>query len=272
MSLNKYSLVTSTHIITHTNKMNTGAERDTYPMFTAEKNKTKITKGDVVNKFKELHTKYFVGRGYMIHTVSDAFSKQFCEMHLTTGLEWKVEYNQYAETSVRVVEIKTFVFGKPILVALERPIKQVHRSEFEYYFAFGGHCQGYTDTRLIARFLGEFDEELNYEELLHPMAAVHVADETIDETIDETYIKNALKLLVMGGYVKYWKAYNELKDWFMENVDESIQKELSLSTSRSELEKDWSTGPEIDGMTKSIFEDYQVCLHSTNKSLQEKLI
>ena len=69
----------------------------------------KITKGDVVNKFKELHKKYYVTRGYMIHTVSDVFSKQFCEMHAKTGLEWNVEYNQYADTRVRVIEIKTFV-------------------------------------------------------------------------------------------------------------------------------------------------------------------
>ena len=214
----------------------------------------KITKGDVVNKFKELHNKYYVTKGYMIHTVSDVFSKQFCEMHLTTGLEWKVEYNQYAETRVRVVEIKTFVFGKPILVALERPIKQVHRSEFEYHFGFGGHCKGYSDTRLIARFLGQFDKELNYEELLNP---AHQENAT---PIDETYVKNVLKLFIMGGYIKYWKAYYEFRDWFMENMDESIQKELSLTMSRSNFEKDFSTGPEIDRMTKSIFEDYEVRL------------
>ena len=258
MSLNKYSLVTSTHIITHTNKMNTGAERDTCPMLTAEKNKTKITKGDVVNKFKELHKKYFVGRGYMIHTVSDAFSKQFCEMHANTGLEWIVEYSQYAETCVRVAEIKTFIFGKPILVALERPIKQVHRSEFEYYFGFGGHCQGYSDTRLIARFLTQFDKELNYEELLNPTDEENTTPNTTP--IDETYVKNVLKLFIMGGYIKYWKAYYEFRDWFMENMDESIQKELSLAMSRSNFEKDFSTGPEIDRMTKSIFEDYEVRL------------
>jgi hypothetical protein len=236
--------------------MNT--EEGTKPI--TKENNIKITRSDVVNKFKELHKKYYVDRGYMIHTVSDAFSKQFCE-NINTDSEviWEEEYNHHAETHIRVAKINVFIFGKPFLVLLERPIKQVHRSEFEYYFAFGGHCQGYTNTRLIARFLGEFDKELNYEELLHP--TVHVAD---DATIDETYIKNALKLLLMGGYIKYWKAYNELKDWFMENVDESIQEQLSLSTSRSELEKDWSTGPEIDGMTKSIFEDYEVCLHSTN--------
>lgn len=214
----------------------------------------KITKGDVVNKFKELHKKYYVTRGYMIHTVSDVFSKQFCEMHAKTGLEWNVEYNQYAETNVRVAKIKTFVFGKPILVALERPIKQVHRSEFEYHFGFGGHCKGYSDTRLIARFLGQFDKELNYEELLNP------AHEENTTPIDETYVKNVLKLFIMGGYVKYWKAYYEFRDWFMENMDESIRQELSLAMSRSEFEQDFSTGPDIDRMTKSIFEDYELRL------------
>jgi len=231
------------------------ADSDSKPLLaTTTTPAQKITKGDVVNKFKELHTKYFVGRGYMIHTVSDAFSKQFCDMHLTTGLEWKVEYNQYAETRVRVAEIKTFVFGKPILVALERPIKQVHRSEFEFYFGFGGHCQGYSDTRLIARFLSEFDKELNYEELLNP------ADEENATLIDETYVKNVLKLFIMGCYIKYWKAYYEFRDWFMENMDESIRGELSLTMSRSNFEEDFSTGPEIDRMTKSIFEDYEVRL------------
>jgi hypothetical protein len=230
------------------------ADSESKPLLATTTTPAKITKGDVVNKFKELHNKYYVTRGYMIHTVSDAFSKQFCEMHLTTGLEWKVEYNQYAETRVRVAEIKTFVFGKPILVALERPIKQVHRSEFEYHFGFGGHCKGYSDTRLIARFLSDFDKELNYEELLNP------AVEENATPIDETYIKNVLKLFIMGGYIKYWKAYYEFRDWFMENMDENIQKELSLTMSRSNFEEDFSTGPEIDRMTKSIFEEYEVRL------------
>ena len=237
--------------------MMSSADSESKPLL-ATRPAQKITKGDVVKKFKELHTKYYVGRGYMIHTVSDAFSKQFCEMHANTGLEWIVEYSQYAETCVRVAEIKTFIFGKPILVALERPIKQVHRSEFEYYFGFGGHCQGYSDTRLIARFLTQFDKELNYEELLNPTDEENTTPNTTP--IDETYVKNVLKLFIMGGYIKYWKAYYEFRDWFMENMDESIQKELSLAMSRSNFEKDFSTGPEIDRMTKSIFEDYELRL------------
>jgi hypothetical protein len=191
----------------------------------------------------------------MIHTVSDAFSKQFCEnINTETEVKWEEEYNCHADTWIRVAKINVLIFGKPFLVLLERPIKQVHRSEFEYHFGFGGHCKGYSDTRLIARFLGQFDKELNYEELLNP------AVEENATPIDETYIKNVLKLFIMGGYIKYWKAYYEFRDWFMENMDENIQKELSLTMSRSNFEEDFSTGPEIDRMTKSIFEDYEVRL------------
>ena len=32
--------------------------------------------------------------------------------------------------------------------------------------------------------------------------------------IDEKYVKNALKLLVIGGYVKQWSAFNYFKKWF----------------------------------------------------------
>jgi methanogenic corrinoid protein MtbC1 len=31
---------------------------------------------------------------------------------------------------------------------------------------------------------------------------------------DEKYVKNALKLLVIGGYVKQWSAFNYFKKWF----------------------------------------------------------
>jgi hypothetical protein len=43
-------------------------------------------------------------------------------------------------------------------------------------------------------------------------------------------------------------------------MDESIRGELSLAMSRSNFEQDFSTGPEIDRMTRSIFEDYELRL------------
>jgi hypothetical protein len=60
-------------------------------------------------------------------------------------------------------------------------------------------------------------------------------------TIDKKYIKNVLKMMVLGGYVKYWAAFDEFKEWFKErgfNVD-----------------FDTSTGQRV---TSFVFEDYEV--------------
>jgi hypothetical protein len=50
--------------------------------------------------------------------------------------------------------------------------------------------------------------------------------EKSDNTVvDIPYIKDVFKLLVIGGYVKYWKAWDELTQWFLEHHtnDESIR-------------------------------------------------
>jgi hypothetical protein len=42
--------------------------------------------------------------------------------------------------------------------------------------------------------------------------------------IDIPYIQDVFKLLVIGGYVKYWKAWDELSQWFLQQTDdESIR-------------------------------------------------
>ena len=118
--------------------------------------KQKMSKQRIVEKFTELHKKYFVNRGCMISTVNDEFSKQFVHT-----------YNRYAETDIQVAQINVAIFGKSFPVLLERPLKPIHRSEFECYFGFGGHCEGYTEFRMISRFPESFEEHsFHYEELL----------------------------------------------------------------------------------------------------------
>jgi hypothetical protein len=175
--------------------------------------KQKMSKQRVVEKFTELHKKYFVNRGFMVSTVNDEFSKQFIELH--PEIKWVQTYNAHAETYIQSANISVVIFGKSFSVLLERPLYPVHRSEFEYYFGFGGHCEGYTEFRMIARFLSSFEEHsFHYEELL----LQHSDNDNNDDTIDIDYIKDVFKLLVIGGYVKYWKAMNELNQWFIDNI------------------------------------------------------
>ena len=233
--------------------------------------KTGVTRQRVVEKFTELHKKYFVNRGCMISTLNDNFSKQFVETH--PEIEWVHTYNRYAETDIQVAQINVEIFGKPFPVLLERPLKPSHRSEFECYFGFGGHCEGYTEFRMISRFPESFEEHsFNYEELLMLSSSEKGGDnsgdgrdevkenlEYSDYDVDINYIKDVFKLLVIGGYVKYWKAFDELNKWFLDNIyqgdidGDDIQKWLS-----DECDRDKKDENGLGTINKYIFEKYEV--------------
>jgi len=215
--------------------------------------KQKMSKQRIVEKFTELHKKYFVDRGCMISTVNDEFSKQFVETH--PEIEWVHTYNRYAETDIQVAQINVEIFGKSFPVLLERPLKPIHRSEFECYFGFGGHCEGYTEFRMISRFPESFEEHsFHYEELLMLSSSVDSGD---NDVIDINYIKDVFKLLIIGGYVKYWEAFDELNRWFIDNLDQGdgddIRKWLSDECDRDKKDKNG-----LGTINKYIFEKYEI--------------
>jgi hypothetical protein len=176
---------------------------------------TSITYTDVIRKFKEIKTNYYSESGCMISTLNDDFSKQFLQKH--PNLKWHEKYNKYAEAEVLTATIHINIFGKSFAVYLHRPIKQIHQWEYEYFFGFGGHNAGFSRERIIMTFAETFDKKLDIEYLL--MAGT-LADSDGDMSacnIDEKYIKNVLKLLVVGGYVKQWNGFNYFKKWFKEH-------------------------------------------------------
>jgi hypothetical protein len=197
---------------------------------------------DVVRKFKEMKTSYYSERGCMISTLNDNFSKQF--LHKYQNIKWIEKYNKHAEAEVLTATIFINIFGKPFKVYLHRPIKQIHRWEYEYFFGFGGHNAGFSRDRIIMTFAETFDKELDFEYLLMAGTLAN-ADADADGVtsvciIDEKYIKNVLKLLVIGGYVKQWNAFNNFKKWFKENGFD-----YEMDTNNAET------------MTSFIFEDYE---------------
>ena len=174
---------------------------------------------DVVRKFKEMKTTYYSERGCMISTLNDNFSKQFLQKY--PNLKWSEKYNKHAEAEVLTATIRINIFGKPFKVYLHRPIKKIHRWEYEYFFGFGGHNAGFSRDRIIMTFAETFDKELDFEYLLMAGTLANADADADGDTsacnIDEKYIKNVLKLLVVGGYVKQWNAFNHFKKWFKEN-------------------------------------------------------
>lgn len=212
---------------------------------------------DVIKKFEDLRKKYYTDRGCMISTISDTFSKQFLEKH--PDLKWKEKYNSYAEAIVFTAKINVNIFGKNFEVYLHRPIKQIHRYEYEYFFGFGGHNAGFSYDRIIMTFRETFDNNIDVDYLLitGTLAGTSysecdndagadgegVVDESLNKccTIDEKYIKNTLKLMVVGGYVKEWNAVNNFKNWFK---DHGFNFEVNTDNAET--------------MTSFIFEDYGV--------------
>ena len=209
------------------------------------------SKQDVVDKFSDLHKKYYVPRGYMISPVNDDVAKKFVETH--PELVWTFGYNSYARANIQTATIKVTIFGKPFTVLLERPLYRVELSEFECYFGFGGHCEGYTPYRMIARFATTIEEhgfdyrtllEENSKEIKEIKENVTITATTeleeVAKPIDIPYIQDVFKLLVIGGYVKYWKAWDELSQWFLQQTDdddESIRTWLQTEFPMQKSEK-----------------------------------
>ena len=158
------------------------------------------TNADVVAKFKELHKKQYIPRGYMISNVPDeTYDNVFADA------VWCETYNQHASkhVNIRSLSVTVPLLGHVFKMKFERPLVMDHHSEFEEYFGFGGHCNGFTMNRTIARFPSTFDADVNIDELLLQT-----------RPIDADYAKQAVILLALGGYVKYWNAIHEFEQWF----------------------------------------------------------
>ena len=164
-----------------------------------------ITRTEVIQKFTEIHKKYTLDYGYMVTTLPDDFSVSFIENN--PNLQWTQTYNHYASKYVPVSSATIYVsiFGQKLPIQLERPIEEDHHNEFEDYFRFGGHNDGFTTNRIIASFPTLFNADIDIVDILSSSG---------DDKIDETYAMNALLLLVCCGYVKYWKAFYEFNSWF----------------------------------------------------------
>lgn len=168
-----------------------------------------ITCEQVVAKFEELRAKYYNtnSKAYMVTTIPDNMAASFIKTMPNTI--WKRQYNYNVSENVPILcaAIEVELYGRSFKIQFDRPYKPDHHCEFEDYFGFGGHCKGYIDTRIIACFPRSHleDDVINVSELLTV---------TSDEAIDEEYVKRALALLVLGGYVKYWDAYYEFSAWF----------------------------------------------------------
>jgi hypothetical protein len=187
---------------------------DTTPIVDLHGEPAKITRERVVEKFEELRAKYDIKNSgaYMITTIPDSIAASFIETAPNSIWKKKYKYNVSEKVPILCAIVEVELFGRKFEVHFDRPFKPDHHAEFEDYFGFGGHCKRYTDKRIIACFPRSPVHDdvnnggFNVTEFLLTVPA--------GNAIDDDYVKRALALLVMGGYVKYWDAYYEFSAWF----------------------------------------------------------
>jgi len=162
------------------------------------------TAAQVFEKFNEMCEKYHGTKGSMLITIPDKLAHEFIDAN--SNSIWVENYNYQVSDKVPILSTVVVVelFGHNFKVRFDRPVKPEHRSEFETYFDFGGHCIRYTDKRIIGCFQPRQPDD----------GHIDAAELLARDPIDESYVKRALALLVLGGYVKYWDAYYEFSEWF----------------------------------------------------------
>jgi len=164
------------------------------------------TKADAVAKFKQLHNKHYSSQGYMVSTVPDEITEQ-----TFAGAAWREVYNHHASDRVNIRSTNAIVpfMGYDFQMQFHRPLVMEHRYEFEAYFGFGGHCDGFNMNRTIACFPKKFDEAIDIDEIL-------LKDQCGTDPVDADYAKQAIMLLALGGYVKFWSAVQNFEQWFVD--------------------------------------------------------
>jgi hypothetical protein len=174
---------------------------------------TMITKADVIAQFKELHKKHYYSHGHMISTVADEISNEFYASDRSSQFTWHEIYNRHVSDRVLIRSCRGFVhlMGHKFKIRLDGPLIQEHRSEFETYFGFGGHCDGYTENRIVACYPERVDDALDIDELL-------LNGGSGSDQVDDDYAKQVVMIIVLGGYVKSWGAVSEFEQWFANAV------------------------------------------------------
>ena len=178
------------------------------------------TKADAIRKFKSLHASNYSPKGYMICTVSDDVSDRFILSKTRdsgdidtdiTKFVWYERRNYIASdrVNIRSLNVEIPLAGRTFGIRLDRPLVKDHRYEFEYYFGFGGHCEGYTENRIVVCFPEQSDDAFDVESVL-------LLNGQPEDIVDAEYAKTVTMLLILSGHVKFWNAVTDFQNWFID--------------------------------------------------------
>ena len=112
--------------------------------------------------------------------------------------------NTYILESIQTIELLDI----PVEVIIHKPIKQVHRHEFENYFGFGGHCKGFNSNKKIISCPKY--KKIELDELLSKI--------DIDILNDNKIIELCLIMFLLGFWNKR-QAINDLLNFLQSEIN-----------------------------------------------------
>ena len=141
------------------------------------------------------------------------------------------------------------VFGQTFQVELWKPIKFVSKFEFENFFGF--LSREYDSKRVIAQFSKDINPKIDVRQLLSSVKIRRWEEEKdvvfdavvskglpnelfeqifnqIKKDDEEQFVRDVLRLMIVGGYVKHWVAINKYHLWFKEQGTDVNLKLISM--------------------------------------------
>lgn len=185
-----------------------------------------VTKEEAIVKFIALNATYYVPKGVMLSTVPYEISNKFIQ-NASNGFIWTERYNHYVSDMVNIRSISANIplCGVNFEVGLDRPLVHEHRHEFEEYFGFGGHCEGYSTNRIVIRFPQEIDSSKGS---IRSLLLFDDGGSKENQQVDIEFAKNAIRLMAIGGFVKYWAAIKEYEKWFIDIAKLNTEEVLDI--------------------------------------------
>jgi len=201
----------------------------------------------IIKQFERLQKEFHRHCGSMIHTLEEKLAEKYISER-----SWNDCFNPYVpDVLLSHAKLEIDVFGHTFQVELWKPIKFVSKFEFKNFFGF--QSREYDPNRVVAQFSKDINPKIDVRKLLSSVK-MRKWDEEKDVVFDvveskglpevlceqifnqikkddeEDYLKDVLRLMVLGGYVKYWEAIAKYKQWFKDQGFNTIIDEMSTSS------------------------------------------
>ena len=187
----------------------------------------------IITQFEALQKEFHRYNGSLVHTLDNDLAKKYI-----SELSWNDCFNPYVPgVLLSQAKLEIDVFGYTFQVELWKPIKFVSKFEFENFFGF--LSREYDSNRVVAQFSKDINPKINVRQLLSSVKMRRWDEEKdvmfdvvvskglpnelfeqifnqIKKDDEEQFVRDVLRLMIVGGYVKHWVAINKYHLWFKE--------------------------------------------------------